>query len=237
MNKNALIVISLGAVAFLLALFFIYFKQTSNNENIEPLNEETQTQTDAMVNEINQTTETTLKSGINENEIIYKVSSGEVTYGADKQFLGKDAENIIGRTSEVEGTGYWNKDNNEIEISASVNLTNLTTDNPNRDGEVQALFTDKIATFRIEPTPIDIQMGEEFEKEMTGQMLINGVSKSVTFNTKGVVTEQNFSVEGATTLKMSDFGITAPNVAGIFSVADELPVNFKISGESISINN
>jgi|694.fasta_scaffold04773_22 polyisoprenoid-binding protein YceI len=229
MNKNALILVSLGAVAFLSALGFIYLNknettQIANNQN-EPVDE--------VAKLMDQQTEKTLRSGINQNEIVYKINQGEATYGANKQYFGKDAETIVGKTTLLEGTGYWNKDNNEVEVSATVDLSGLMTDNPKRDTDIQPLFVTKLATFRIEPTVVDIKMGEQFEKEMIGTMTLNGVSKAVTFKTKGIVSETNFSIEGETTIKMSEFDITAPNLAGIFTVGDELPISFKANGEAL----
>jgi len=237
MNKNAIIVISLGAAAFLTALFYIYFKNTDTKTSQDVDTATQQNADDPMLAQIEQNAETVLKSGLNENEIIYTIKTGGVTYGADKQFLGKDAENVIGTSADVQGTGYWNKDTSAIELSAVVNLTGLSTGNASRDREVQPLFTDKMATFRLESTQLNIKMGQDFEQDITGTLIINGISKTVTFKTKGMVTETNFNAEGQSTIKMSDFGITAPSLAGIYTVADELPITFKVSGESVSPTN
>jgi polyisoprenoid-binding protein YceI len=234
MNKNAIVVISLGAAAFLTALFYIYFQKadTKNQQNIDTATQ--QDANDPMLQQIEQNAETVLRSGLNENEIIYTIKEGEVTYGADKQFLGKDGENVIGTSTEVQGTGYWNKDTSEIELSAAVNLAALSSGSEKRDTDIQPLFTTKMATFRLEPTKVDIKMGENFEQDITGTLIINGVSKTVTFKTKGMVTETNFNAEGTSMIKMSDFNVTDPNMAGMFTVADELPISFKVAGESVA---
>ena len=234
MNKNAIIIISIGALAFITALFYIYFRQAINQQAlIEDAMEANQDQmVDPMQEEINRTSETELRSGVNENEIVYTVTSGEAIYGASKEFLGRESEEVLGTTTDIQGTGYWNMNTNEIEVSASVNLATLTSSNAVRDREIQPLFTDKVASFRIEPTVVDIEMGNNFETEMSGTMIINGISQEVTFNTTGVITESAFNVRGEATINMSAFGVNPPSIAGVYSVADELPITISISGES-----
>ena len=233
MNKNAIILISLGAMAFLTALFLIN-NRADNNAQTNIDNSATPAETVPFQEAMQQVKDETIRGGINENEIVYTIAEGEVTYGANKQFLSKDAENVIGRTEDVQGNGYWNKETSEVDASVAVNLATLATGNEKRDTDIQPLFTDKMATFRLEPTKVDMQMGQDFEADMTGTMTLNGQSQQVTFKAKGNITETTFNIEGTSNIKMSDFGISAPSMAGIFTVADELPISFKIAGEAVA---
>ena len=61
-----------------------------------------------------------------------------------------------------------------------------------------------------------------------GTLIINSVSKTITFKTKGLVTENDFNVEGITNIKLSDFNIEGGNQS------DELPVSFKVSGKPVA---
>src|SRR3989344_2548585 len=128
MNKNALILISLGAAAFLTALFFIYSSKM-DKPSAQP-QQQTAEQTkpvDPLAEALKGKVEPTDRSGVHENEIVYKINVGEASYTANKQFLGKDAENIVGKTDDVTGNGYWNKDTNEVDASVVVNLAKLVT--------------------------------------------------------------------------------------------------------------
>lgn len=235
MNKNAIILISLGAVAFLTALYLIN-KTNDPQPQPQPVDqtENVDNETISLEDAMKRIPDESIRGGINQNEVVYQITSGEASYGANKQFLGKDAENVMGTTQDVQGNGYWNKDTNEVDASIAVNLEALKTDNAKRDADIQPLFTNKIATFRLEPTKVDVQMGQDFETDMTGLMTINGTSQQVTFRVKGNVTDANFNIEGNGSIKMSEFGIQAPSMAGVFTVADEIPVTFKVSGEALA---
>lgn len=169
-----------------------------------------------------------------EGSMIYDISSGSASYVAQKRFLQKDDSVVTGTTESVTGYGWIMLETGALNLHANVDLIALATDSPQRDKDVLGMFEETNATLDLELATSTIVVGEEFTLETPATIVINGFEKEIPVSIAGTLAEEDFDATGTFTILMSDFGVTPPSLAGVFTVDDEIVVNFKVSGDLLT---
>ncbi len=166
--------------------------------------------------------------------MMYVFTGGStVSYTAKKMLLNHE-EAVVGVTEAVSGGGWYSPFEKTLYVGAFVDLSKMKTDSEKRDEDVLQLFTDTLATFIVDKANVSITPGNNFDLQIPGSLTINGVEKQVVFNVTGVLTDNEFNAKGETTVLMSDFGITPPSLANVFTAGDEVIINFTITGSRLN---
>lgn len=169
----------------------------------------------------------------NEDVVNYTITSGEAQYVAQKRFLQRADEEIVGTTTSVTGDGFLNTQTNEFSLNATIDLTNLQTDSGNRDADVISFFTPSTAVITINNQSIQSQLGTEPTTEQVEAVLsINGIEQQVTFNVQNIVQNDNsITAEGSANILMSDFNVNPPSLLNVYTVDDEVEIKFTVEGQ------
>jgi polyisoprenoid-binding protein YceI len=132
----------------------------------------------------------------------------------------------VGRTTKV--TGELTAAATTISTATfSVDLTSVTSDQSQRDGQFQGRIMNTsrfpTATFTL-TSPIDIGSIPADQVEVavkaTGDLTMHGVTKPVTFDLSARLNGQNINVAGSTNIVFADFGIDNPS-AGPAKTGDD----------------
>lgn len=166
-------------------------------------------------------TTTTAAGGALETDGTWAVGDGtQVGYRVVEDFIGGLQDNeAVGRTSDV--TGSLTIDGTTVpEATFTADLTTLESDETRRDGQVQgriletAEFPD--ATFTL-TEPLDFgsvpATGVEVTAEATGELVLHGVTKEITFEVRGKVVDDHIEVLGEIPIVFADYGIDNPSNA------------------------
>ena len=165
-----------------------------------------------------------------EEAVSYKFTEGSVSYTAQKRFLTKEDTEVVGTTTDVTGSGWYVAETGEIYLMANIDLVNLATDEESRDQDVLSMFDTPEAILVIDVEESSVVLNETFAIDLPGSLTVNGVTKDVTLAVEGTLTEDGFSATGATEFLISDFGIKPPSLLEVFTVDDELVLNFEVVG-------
>lgn len=133
----------------------------------------------------------------------------------------------VGRTSTITGAlQYDGKAITDVQIEAD--LSSLKSDSAMRDStlRMQALETGKYpkATFNL-TQPIALSEppaeGAPIKATAVGDLTIHGVTRSVSLDLEGQLTNGLVIVVGSTTIKFADYNIAQPRSAAVLSVEDQ----------------
>ncbi len=165
-------------------------------------------------------------------------------YRVREQLANLPAESdAVGRTNAVTGSITLETAGGTTTLTAgslSVDMTSLASDKSQRDNRLrtEGLETDSFptATFKL-TAPVEISAaaltGIATDVSLTGDLIIHGVTKSVTIPAKAQLVNGTVQAAGSIAFPLSDYSIVAPNVGGfIVSIADgtlEFLVNFSKS--------
>ncbi|MCA9308310.1 YceI family protein [candidate division WWE3 bacterium] len=165
----------------------------------------------------------------------YVVSSGSATFVAQKRFLQKEDDEVVGTTEDVKGAGWFDAATGDSYFKTEVGLAKIPTDSPNRDADIQkTLFAVKIASFEFDSTGVEGTLEEGLvDTNVTGTLTINDTPQQVTFAVTGELTNETFTAEGTTTIKISDFGLTVPSLANVYTVDDEVEITFEVTANRV----
>ncbi len=162
-------------------------------------------------------------------------NNSQASYAVTKVFVGKPQADVVGITEDVEGAGWYDTAGKKFYLKAEVGLDTLKSDSEKRDSDILPLFTPATATIVLngDNATDAISMTEPFETQLTADLTIGTVTKSVVFDVKGMIDENKFTAEGTTLIKMSEFGITPPSALNIFTVEDDTTLKFTVEGEAL----
>jgi polyisoprenoid-binding protein YceI len=146
--------------------------------------------------------------------------------------LGGEPKTVVGTTREVAGQLAVDvQDLSETQVGViQVNARTLTTDNDRRNGAIRnfILNTDQYEFITFTPTSITglsgaVQPGQSFTFQISGDLTIRDVTRSVTLN----VTAQGVSATQITgtataTVNRGDFNLTIPSVRNVANVGEEV---------------
>ncbi len=137
----------------------------------------------------------------------------------------------VGRTNAVSGDIYLTRQG----LAASppsvlrVDLRTLRSDETRRDNYVRnnTLQADRFpyAEFvieRVDGFPTSYQDGQEVSLQVSGTMTIRGTARPMTFDVRARYGGGTLTGVAHTSFRLSDFGLSPPNIAGFVTVEDEM---------------
>jgi polyisoprenoid-binding protein YceI len=166
----------------------------------------------------------------------YQIVAAEshAQYSVHEKFLDKNLPNVaVGKTTALQGALVL-ADGKLQPSTVTVDVSTLKSDSDKRDGRVkkQALETDKFPTAEFTITGVDgvqaFPEGQEVSLKLAGKLKIHGVEKPWTWDAKGLMQGGTFKLTATTSFKMSEFGITPPNIINLIAVDDSAQLDVAI---------
>jgi polyisoprenoid-binding protein YceI len=147
----------------------------------------------------------------------WSITTGsQVGYRVVEVLFGQDTEGV-GRTNSV--TGSLTLDDTKVSAATfTVDMKTLVSDDARRDrkftGGIMNTATIPTSTFTL-TSPIDLGTnpadGQEIKASATGDLLLHGVTKSVTFDVTAKRTGGTIAVAGSIDVKFADYNINNPS--------------------------
>ncbi|HXG42311.1 MAG TPA: YceI family protein [Dehalococcoidia bacterium] len=137
----------------------------------------------------------------------------------------------VGRTNAISGDIYLTRQGLAPSPPSllRVDLRTLRSDEGRRDNYVRnnTLQADRFpyAEFvleRVDGFPTDYREGEEVALQLSGTMTIRGVSRPMSFDVRARYGGGTLTGVAHATFRLSDFGLSPPNIAGFVTVEDEM---------------
>ena len=115
-----------------------------------------------------------------------------------------------------------------------IDLHQLESDQSRRDSYIRSRMfpNDPIATFTLDdagPLPRGFTDGEIVTTQITGQLAIRGVQVPITFDVEARDDGDVIFILGRTSFVWADFEMTAPNIARLVQVTDEVSVEILLA--------
>lgn len=162
-----------------------------------------------------------------------------VSFELDEVLMGQP-KTVVGTTNQISGQISVNPDSPaESEIGTiEINVRTLATDSGLRDRAIRsqilqsALDDYEFAHFipaEITGMPESVTVGEAFTFQVTGDLVIKGITQSVTFEaTVTAVSETRLEGSANTTVTREMYNMQIPNAPGVANVEEEvlLTINF-----------
>lgn len=145
----------------------------------------------------------------------------------------------VGRTSSITGTATIAGSGDSLSVSTadfSVDMTTLESDKQMRDNRLRndGIQTDQFptATFKLTQgvaIPAEALTGAQVSVTLHGDLTLHGVTKTVDIPATAQLNGSVIQVLGSLDFPFSDFGISAPNIAGFVSVEDHGTLEFLVN--------
>jgi len=169
----------------------------------------------------------------------WTVASGVAGYRVRETFLQQNAEtDAVGRTEGVTGTLAVSGSPGGLSLdsaSLAVDMTTLASDRDRRDGQLKgrAIETDRFPTSTFElagPVALPADFGgSDVAVTLPGKLTLHGVTKDVEIAAQARrEADGSVVIAGSLPVLFSDYGIEAPNVAGIIAVQDRGTMEFRV---------
>jgi polyisoprenoid-binding protein YceI len=164
----------------------------------------------------------------------YKV--GEILFRDGNRF-----NLAVGTTNVVAGTIQLNTKDPASSVVGpiTVDLNSLVSDNTRRDGRLKDMWLESAkfpkASFtstKIDKFPADAAEGKEITFEITGDLTVREVTKPATFAVTATLQGQNLTGVATTTVEMTDFGITVPDIGGMLKAESKAIVELKFAAKA-----
>ncbi|MCG0239059.1 MAG: YceI family protein [Firmicutes bacterium] len=160
----------------------------------------------------------------------YQVVAGEskAAYRATEKFVNRELPNeAVGVSTAVEGEFLVSPDGTLQAGTVRVDLRQLKSDSARRDSRLrtQWLESDRYpwAEFTLaEPVSLAAADGQPAEVTIVGDLTVKEVRRRVTFTGTVTRTGESLRIQARAQVKMTDFGIEPPNIAGFLKVDDPL---------------
>lgn len=171
-----------------------------------------------------------------ENSTELKITKGTVSYNIVKTYVGKPAINVIGKTDIVDGTGWIDIESKSGFVEAKLDFFNIKTDIAKRDEDIKPLFKDSMITVKGKFDGLEsMVIGKKFQLKAPLTLTVNGIKKEIVFAIEATVKEDmSLIASGEAEISASDFGITSPSLADVFSTDDKLTVTFEIEATALA---
>jgi len=169
----------------------------------------------------------------------WTVASGVAGYRVRETFLQQSAESdAVGRTEGVSGTLAISGEPGTLALgsaSLTVDMTSLRSDKDRRDGQLRGrgIQTDTFPTSTFElggPVALPAGFGSaDVAMQLPGRLTLHGVTRDVTIAAQArLEADGTVVVAGSLPILFADYGIEAPNVAGIIAVEDNGSMEFRV---------
>jgi polyisoprenoid-binding protein YceI len=153
-------------------------------------------------------------------------TSSWVGYRVQEQFVGVGGHTAVGRSPKV--TGSLTLAGSTVSaVSIAADLTALTSDSPQRDGELggRGIETDTFPTATFTLTqPIALGSlptdGSTLSATASGTLTLHGMTKSVQISVQAQRQGGIIAVAGSLPILFADYGIKGPDVGGFVTVND-----------------
>jgi polyisoprenoid-binding protein YceI len=165
--------------------------------------------------------------------VVFEIApdQSQVSFSIYEELAGQP-KTVVGTTSQVAGQlAVDAQDLSQTQVGViQVNARTFTTDSDRRNGAIRnfILNTDQYELITFTPTSVTglsgaAQAGQSFTFQISGDLTIRNVTRSVTFN----VTAQGTSASqitgtATTTIQRSDFDLTIPSVPNVANVGEEV---------------
>jgi polyisoprenoid-binding protein YceI len=166
-------------------------------------------------------------------------SKSEASYQVREQLARRDFPNdAVGKTSAIEGSITINPDGNVDQANSkfTVDLSTLKSDENMRDNYVRRsiLKTDQNPQAVFIPTkisglPAEIPQSGSVSFQVTGDLTINKVTKTVTWDVTGTNSGGEATGAATTSFTFKDFNLNQPQVPVVLSVVDKITLNVTVT--------
>jgi polyisoprenoid-binding protein YceI len=169
----------------------------------------------------------------------WTVASGVAGYRVRETFLQQNAEtDAVGRTEDVTGSLTVDGEAGSLRLVSTqitVDMTTLKSDKDRRDAQLRGrgIQTDTFPTSTFDlasPVALPADFGStDVAVTLPGKLTLHGVVKDVTIEAQArVEADGTVVVAGSVPILFADYGIEAPNVAGIIAVEDNGTMEFRV---------
>jgi len=161
------------------------------------------------------------------------VMVGETTvrYAIDEVFLNENNRlaTAVGQTDQIEGQFTLNYGDPSASQSGLfiADISTLTSDQPRRDEAIRAQWLESarypLATFVVKEVrgfPPNPQPGQPVTFQLAGEMTIKETRQPVTWDVTATLDFDRLTGTATTFIKLADFGIPTPDIAGVLTVTD-----------------
>lgn len=154
---------------------------------------------------------------------------------------------VVGRTDQVDGSIALRRDPAFVEIGEfEINLRTIATDDEMRDRTIRSMILEtnrdeyEFSSFvpaRVEGVPATISSGDTVDLQVTGDLTVRDVTRSVTFAMEiTLVSEEEIHGSARTSFTWDEFEISIPYVGGnsiVSAVDDTVIIEFDFVARSI----
>ncbi len=165
-------------------------------------------------------------------------AKSQASFAVREQLAGRDLPNdAVGTTQAITGTVTINADGS-IDIAHSkftVDLSTLRTDEPMRDNYIKRniLHTGQYPQATFVPKQVsgispDISQTGAVSFKMTGDLTIQNVTKSITWDVTGTITPGEASGKAVTSFSFEDFNLNQPRVPMVLSIVDKITLTITV---------
>jgi polyisoprenoid-binding protein YceI len=162
----------------------------------------------------------------------------EVQYAVDEQFFREGVVDVtaIGITQEISGAVQFDPDNpqNSSMSTITIDISAFESDSERRDNAIREDWLESatypIATFEptsIEGLPEDYTFGEEVTLQINGDLTVRDEVRPTTFETTGVIEDDEMRGTATTTVLMTDFGFEPPDILNVLRAENEVDITFE----------
>ncbi len=157
----------------------------------------------------------------------------QASYSVKEVLLGQSVT-TVGTTNVVQGQFQLGIKDGKPYIVLSqlrVDLRTLTSDNPLRDQAIRRQwlesntypYADFVAK-EVTDFPSSMVEGQTLRFKVIGDMTIRNITRSVTFDVTAKIEGDTLTGTGTTLIYMKDFGFSAPDLVGRFTVTDGVTI-------------
>jgi polyisoprenoid-binding protein YceI len=169
---------------------------------------------------------------------IYHFGPVDASYSVheDLIFGGVGSNTAVGTTSGVSGSFFLGLSGavTLTQVKISVDLTGLQSNSSLRDGHVQDYLDTSqfpnadFTSTNVKGLPATYTPGQTISFQIVGNLKLHGVTNAETFNAQGKLSGNEVTGTATTTIFMTDFGVTPPDLANIAIVDNKvtLTINF-----------
>lgn len=171
-----------------------------------------------------------LRPGDGSSDLTDNPSVSFAGYRVDEVLAGGIGDfTAVGRTADLTGTLELT-DTALTAVSITVDFRTLKTDNSNRDRQVQrALNTAEHPLARFILTePIKLSNHSSYSGAVVGDLTINGITDSATFDLEAQLVEDTLVVVGSASVVFADYGVSVPSVPVVVSADDHGIMEFQL---------
>jgi polyisoprenoid-binding protein YceI len=167
-------------------------------------------------------------------------SNASYSVHEDLIFGGVGSHTAVGTSNAVSGSLYVGLTGNHpvlTQVNVTVDLTSLTSDSSLRDRHVQDYLdtgefpSAQFSSTNVSGLPATYTSGTVITFKMIGNLKLHGVTNQETFTVQGKLDGTTVTGTATTTIFMTDFGITPPDLANIAVVDNKVTLTIAFTSK------